>query len=424
MSTTISSHSNFVPLRSQEIEMSRSKHGSLFSTSPRLLSRRISSNMSRSVRDSELRFLQSRFRSGTPLLQNEQTKAQVRKQSVTIRAAQLGSSLPIEVEIGQLAVPTAKAGQNIANQILNKDIMTVNISEVLTDPHLKIAYSKISNRFIDCKRNLDQDFVDLEYGLKIFCDYSHFTEAKDFSNQDEVDIIIQKISAVQALLTTDFKRKDSGINKFKYNYFNADKYRLSGFAHAGKWPNHKRYILAQRAKERVFNVLKLWLSDDMEALLFDFMQIPHFYLPLHVCSYAPMYLRDKCAEIERIFSSKLDSDSIEIETNPSFKRNPRQFNFWKNSEHYRKVRDFYKSNSVIFPKEAEDEATALIKEEKSSLVAYYNEKNLGQLSYVERYTRFIGMEFKMPYNRHNLACLSAVFSTDASASNTSEVNSI
>lgn len=435
MATTISSHSNFTPPRSQEVEISRSKHGSPSSTSPVLSSRRIPSNMSRSASDSELRLLQSRFGSGTPLVQNEQTKSQVQKQAGTIRAAQPGSQLPIEAEIGQLVIPTANAGQNIANKILNKDVMTIDINEILTHPPLKIAYSKISNRFIDCKRNLNQDFVDLEYGLTIFCDYSHLTEAKKFSNEDEVKIIHQKVSAAQALLTTDFKRKDSGINKFKYNYFTGNKYRLSGFADVDKWPDKKRdrYLVFQLAKEKVFDTLKLWLSDDMEALLFDFMQIPHFYLPIHVCSYAPMYFHDKWAEIEGIFSSKLESDSIELQTKLSLKPRPRDFSFtpwknrayfWKNRAYSLKLAELYRSNSHIFAKEAEDEAIALIKKEKSSLVAYYNEKNPDQLPYAERYMRFTGMQPKIPYNRHTLACLPAAFANVASRSSTSEIGLI
>ena len=99
-------------------------------------------------------------------------------------------------------------------------------------------------------------------------------------------LIFQKVCAAEALLTTDFKKKDSLINQFKYRYLTADKYKygLSAFPDAGKWPTHKRerYILIQQAKERVWFHLKVLLADDIKALLIDFSRSRPFYLCLRV----------------------------------------------------------------------------------------------------------------------------------------------
>ena len=409
--------------RSQEIEMSASKHTPISSTSPGLL---VSPNMPRSASESELSSLQSRFGSGTPLRHNKQKKPQARNQSGTIRAAESESSGLFQAEPVQLIIPSLKEAQKIVKQIFNKNIMTINITEALTDPHIKMLYIEISNRFVDVKRTIDKDLIDLDYGFQTFCDYSNVTESTDFSNEEELKII-QKVSAARALLITNFKQNDSGINKLKYN-FNADKYRLSTFADAGKWPNHKRkrYILVQQAKERIWSHLKLLLADDMQALLGDFMRCPHFFLSLRVYSYASMYLYDQWARIEKIFLDKLNSIEKEAkereikEKATLLQRKLPELNYWKNREQYRKSRQIYNSDSVRLVKEAENEAMKFLNNENQSLVAYYNQKNPEQAPYGQRYKDVTNLEPKMPYNRHQMAGVPAAFSTAASATSTDE----
>ena len=313
--------------------------------------------------------------------------------------------------------------------MFEKDIMIVNLSEVSTDPYIKMLYIEISNRFVDCTRNIDKDLKDLDYGLRTFCDYSNVTESSNFSNEKELKIIQQNVLAARALLTTNFKKKDSGINKLKYN-FNADKYGLSTFADAGKWPNHKRkrYILVQQAKEKIWSHLKLLLADDMQALLGDFMRRPHFSLSLRVYSYASMYLHDQWARIEKIFLDKLNSIEKEAkereikEKTTLLKRKLPELNYWKNREQYRKSRQIYNSDSVRLVKEAENEAMTFLNNENESLVAYYNKKNPEQAPYGQRYEDFTGLEPKTPRNRHKLACLTdaSSISTAASATSTDE----
>ena len=91
--------------------------------------------------------------------------------------------------------------------MFEKDIMIVNLSEVPTDPYIKMLYIEISNRFVDCTRNIDKDLKDLDYGLRTFCDYSNVTESSNFSNEKELKIIQQNVLAARALLTTNFKKK-------------------------------------------------------------------------------------------------------------------------------------------------------------------------------------------------------------------------
>nr|WKT07477.1 hypothetical protein [Klebsormidium nitens] len=311
--------------------------------------------------------------------------------------------------------------------MFEKDIMIVNLSEVPTDPYIKMLYIEISNRFVDCTRNIDQDLKDLDYGLQTFCDYSNVTESADFSNEEELKIIKQNVLAARALLTTNFKKKDSGINKLKYN-FNADKYRLSTFADAGKWPNHKRkrYILVQQAKERIWSHLKLLLADDMQALLGNFMKRPHFSLSLRVYSYASMYLYDQWARIENIFSDKLNSIEKEAkereikEKATLLKRKLPELNYWKNREQYRKSRQIYNSDSVRLVKEAETEAMTFLNNENQSLVAYYNQKNPEEMPYAQRHKDVTGREPKKPYNRHKLASAFIESAFPTTESNTNE----
>nr|WKT07348.1 hypothetical protein [Klebsormidium nitens] len=410
-------------------------------------------NMPRSASEPELHSLQSRFGSGTALLQKK--KRNPGNNSVTIRAAGSERSVPIEVEVGQLAIPVIKEVQEMAKKVLERDIMIVNINEILTDPDIRSFYKEAANKLIDCRRNIDKEFIDLQDGLETFCDYRNVTESTEFSNEVKM-LIVQKFSATEALLTKDFKKRDSPINKFKYRYLTADKYKygLSAFPDAGKWPTHKRerYILIEQAKERVWFHLKVLLADDIKALLIDFSGSPPCYLSLQVYSYAPMYLADQRAKIETIFSDKLNpliskekrtqeegtQEEGEETSLISFfieqkkdrfsktkefllkrKKLPEQ-NFWKNKEQYRKACEIYKSTSVRFVKEAEAEAMKFLNNENESLVEYYNQKNPEQVSYAKSYEDFTGLEPIKPTNRRNLACLIDASSTAASASSTDE----
>lgn len=401
--------------RSQEIEMSASKHTPISSTSPGLL---VSPNMPRSASESELSSLQSRFGSGTLLRHNKQKKPQARNQSGTIRAAESGSSGLFQIETGQWGIPSLQTGKEILTKFFNKDSMTMNMTEVLTDPHIKMLYMEISNELIDVKRTIAQDLINLKGGLEFFCDYRNVTESTDLSNEADMNLIIQKVSAARALLITDFKRKDSGINKVKYK---ADKFRL-----AALWPNYKRKrdILTQQAKERVWSRLKLLLSDDMQALLTDFRRRPHFSISLRVYSYAPMYLRDQWAEIEKIFSLKLNSLEAGSKEKKIKKKETKkketllerrlpEVNYWKNLDRYR-------NSLVCLVDEVEAEAMTFLNNENQSLVGYYNEKNPEQPPYAQLYQTSVGMEPKMPHNRHQMATVPAAFSTPTSESNTNE----
>lgn len=100
-----------VSSRSQEIEMYGSNHTSIVSPSSGLRSQNLHPNMPRSANEPELHSLQSRFGSGTSLLQKKKINPQ--NHSVTIRAAGSERSVPIEVEAGQLALPVIKEAQKI-----------------------------------------------------------------------------------------------------------------------------------------------------------------------------------------------------------------------------------------------------------------------------------------------------------------------
>ena len=234
------------------------------------------------------------------MTQQEQTKRKLRNRSGTIRAT---SS---EVKIDQFEKSALNAAKEGAKQFLDKDIMEIHMIQYIKNPHIRSEYAKTSNELINCKQNTSKEFAILNYGLTNFCDYKYVTESTEFSNE-QVDFIYQEGCAVWSLLSENFKRKDSGLNKLKAHLFTLEEHHLSNFPNSEEWWYSKqaRYLLAERNKQKLLEKLKEWLAGDISALFGNFMRLPHCSLPIQVYSNVPDYFRYRRNKIENFFFKQI-----------------------------------------------------------------------------------------------------------------------
>lgn len=93
------------------------------------------------------------FFSRTPLIEHEQTKSKLLNRSETIRATNS------EVEIGQFRKPTLKAAKKARKKFFDKDIMKMNMTEYINNPHIRSEYANVSNQLINCKQNTTEQFA-------------------------------------------------------------------------------------------------------------------------------------------------------------------------------------------------------------------------------------------------------------------------
>lgn len=351
----------------------------------------------------ELGSSQSHGRTGKPLIYEQKKK----NHCSPIRVIQPQSSISPQFDIGQGAIQIKKEVEDT----FKKDTIIINMNEIFQNTEIKLRYGIVANRFIDCTRTSRQETVDLEYGLARFCDYSHVNENTTFT-KEEVDIVPQKMIASWLLLSTDYKERNSIINKIKYFVFHGNNPSFATIGDADKWHGYKRerYILLNQALERqVLPKLKTPLADDVDALRVDYTSATNF-LTLEVYSHTPMYLHSKYTEICDIFFDHFNSNYV-IE-NPSF------IHWIPNSWKYHVDQNQNKNLSVILAKKAVAKAITTI--EGENLIAHFDRKNAGQPPYAQRYKTLTGREPTVPFNRHNLACIPAAFSNIANPSEIDE----